>query len=179
MHPIFICLYYYYEIGTIVRIRLPLKKERDDEKLCSTSGRVDFHVQLKNESVNVPSQMHLCCTNGRENILAEELTAEPSKKVLPCSVPGRIETSYKSKTERTGYLYKALIENWVPPRPQDQENFFRDEEWLFKTKKQEDRPAPYKIEAGNDVISCSRKLWPQGHCLTEVDLYALPYTVPF
>ncbi|XP_041019688.1 uncharacterized protein LOC121261404 [Juglans microcarpa x Juglans regia] len=164
--------------GTIVRIQLPSRKDQHDEKSCSTSGRVEFHAQQKNGSVNVPNQESLGSSNGRENILAEELTAE-RKKELPCPAPERIETSYKSETERTEYLYKALIENWVPPRTQDRENLFSDEEWLFKRKKQEDRRPSQKFEAGNDVISCSCKLWPQGHYLSEVDMYALPYTVPF
>ncbi|XP_041021848.1 uncharacterized protein LOC121263120 [Juglans microcarpa x Juglans regia] len=82
--------------GAIVRIRLH-SKDQDNEKVRSTTGRVDdFHAQHKNGSVKLPSQEQGCFTNTKENILAEKLTIRP-KKEATCPVTGRHETttSYK------------------------------------------------------------------------------------
>lgn len=170
-----------HEIGTIIRIRLPLKKDRDtsvrNEQLCSTSGRVDFHCQQKNESVNVLE--HCRTTSAKECILVEDVTPSPKEK-LPFTVPGEIEaTANQNEIGRTESVCNALIEDWVPPAPQYQGDDFDNEEWLFKTK-QEDRRGSNRYKAGNEVTcSRSRSLWPHAHYMPDADIYALPYTIPF
>lgn len=101
--------------GTILRLRLPLKKHkeldasRSNKQLCSTSGRVDSPAQQKNGStpaqqkngstlaqqkngiVDVRSQEKDRSINSTKNILAKELTHGP-KKVVPGPVLRKIET---------------------------------------------------------------------------------------
>lgn len=171
----------YYEIGTIVRIRLH-SKDWDNEKLRTASGRADdFHAQHKNEGVNFRSLEQCCSTNTKENILAEKLTISPEKEAIS-PVPGSNESTTSYKNEIPGEsLYRDLVENWVPPPLQHQRNDFSDdEEWLFKTK-QENRYKSERLEARNDAISCSRSptLGPRAYYLPEADVFALPYTVPF
>ncbi|KAG7966826.1 hypothetical protein I3843_08G067700 [Carya illinoinensis] len=167
--------------GTIVRIRLH-SKGQDNEKLRFTCGRADdFHAQHKNGSVNFPSQEQGCFTNTKENILAEKLNIRP-KKEATCPVPGRHETttSYKNEIPAES-LYRTSIENWVLPPPQYHQgnDFSDDEEWLFKTQR-ENRYECERYEARNDAIGCrSPMLRPRAYFLPEADVYALPYTVPF
>lgn len=143
-----------------------MKKQRVSEQPCSTSGREDVLAPQKNESVKVPIQEQCCSTNAKENISAEEFI----RKELHCPVPGR--------TKMKESPYKALVENWVPPSLQYEGND-DDEEWLFRPK-QKDRHGSERFEAGNNV-SCggNHTLWPHANYLPQVDIYALPYTVPF
>lgn len=152
-------------------MRLPLKKQKVSEQLCSTSGREDVLTPQKNESPKVPNQEQCCSTNAKANIFAKELS---------CPVPRRTEMkSYKSKIQRIESPYKALIEHWVPPSLQHERNDFDDEEWLFRPK-QKDRHGSERFKAGNNVsCSGSHALWPHAHYLPEADIYALPFTVPF
>jgi hypothetical protein len=164
--------FFYHQIGTVIRIRLPLKKQRDtSEQLCSTSGREDVLTPRKNESAKVPNQEQCCSTNAKANIFAKELS---------CPVPGRTEmNSYKSKIQRKESPFTALVENWVPPSLQHERNDFDDEEWLFRPK-QKDRHGSERFKAANNVsCSGSRTLWPHAHYLPEADIYALPFTGPF
>lgn len=97
-------------------------------------------------------------------------------------MPGRHETttSYKNEIPAES-LYRTSIENWVLPPPQYHQgnDFSDDEEWLFKTQR-ENRYECERYEARNDAIGCrSPMLRPRAYFLPEADVYALPYTVPF
>ncbi|GLU04602.1 hypothetical protein SLE2022_217400 [Rubroshorea leprosula] len=86
-------------------------------------------------------------------------------------------TLFDGKLQRAALRYKDLIEDWVPPLPQ-QELDDDGQEWLFGTKAQE-RPAT-RYETVHD-FSCqgSISLWPHANYLPEAQIYALPFTVPF
>lgn len=115
--------------GTILRLRLPLKKHkeldasRSNKQLCSTSGRVDSPAQQKNGStpaqqkngiVDLRSQEKDCAINSTKNILAKELTHGP-KKVVPGPVLRKIETTPNPEKVVPGPVPKKIE---TKPKPE-------------------------------------------------------------
>lgn len=115
----------------------------------------------------------------------EKLTLKPCLE-LPLAVRESKKTKSDSKTSSCvngipspDSVYRTLIENWVPPPHDLGHTGFDDQEWLFGSKQQSRRESGVHKES--NVVSCSRSstLWPQANTLPEVDIFALPYTVPF
>ncbi|OIV96307.1 hypothetical protein TanjilG_09734 [Lupinus angustifolius] len=77
-------------------------------------------------------------------------------------------------------MYNSLIQNWIPP-PATCIGFDSDgQDWLFRSEQQEERRASKTVKVVTATLSCSSSsLWPRAQYLPEVELYALPYTVPF
>ena len=83
--------------------------------------------------------------------------------------------------QKEGLRYQNLIENWVPPQIlQDVCVDNEDEDWLFGGKSKLEMPEKKRV-LRDDSIPCSNtlSLWPRAQYLPEVDMFALPYTVPF
>lgn len=75
-------------------------------------------------------------------------------------------------------LYKFLIEDWVPPSLEFDQTNCDDEDWLFRTKKQVHASKSLRSQRDGPCLESSA-LWPSALYLPQVDVYALPYTVPF
>ncbi|TXG59828.1 hypothetical protein EZV62_014401 [Acer yangbiense] len=76
---------------------------------------------------------------------------------------------------------RDVIGNWVPPSIQSDCTDFGDEEWLFESK-QNQKCGSRRCE--EDIVASSHTntiTWPQPQVcyLPEVDIYALPFTVPY
>ncbi|KAI9165154.1 hypothetical protein LWI28_008738 [Acer negundo] len=76
---------------------------------------------------------------------------------------------------------RDVIGNWVPPSIQSDSTDFSDEEWLFESK-QNEKCRSRRCE--EDIVASSHTnttAWPQLQVcyLPEVDIYALPFTVPY
>uniref|UniRef100_A0A7N2KSS8 Uncharacterized protein n=1 Tax=Quercus lobata TaxID=97700 RepID=A0A7N2KSS8_QUELO len=141
--------------GTILRLRLPLKKHkeldasRSNKQLCSTSGRVDSPAQQKNGStlaqqkngiVDVRSQEKDRSINSTKNILAKELTHGP-KKVVPGPVLRKIET-----TPNPEKVVPGPVPMKIETKPKPEKVLPRKIETTPNPEKVVPGPVPKKIE---------------------------------
>lgn len=169
----------YLQSGNIIRIRLPLRKNREPdvspsgEQLRTTSGRADSLCQ-QNEIVCTPGQEGCSSTNSKTGAMLGEPTSRAEK------TSRSLDSKRKNERRKSESPYKALIEDWVPPSLQFEQKDFEDQEWLFGRKKQE-RDGYKRFKSCHEDVSClgSSTLWPCSHYLPEADVYALPYTLPF
>lgn len=196
MYRILICIC---DAGKIIRIRLSSKKHSqsdalsNEEKQCSTSGRIHVPSQIKNEIAAPRLRSEgFCSTSGSNGSIGQSLVFKTggerfqiaSKQVETVSPRPLLETKalppVMTAMQKECLLYRNLIENWVPPQMNELLAETGDEDWLFgsKTKKAEGSETR-RICRDESVSSCSASLWPRAQYLPEVDLYALPYTVPF
>ncbi|KAI3464809.1 hypothetical protein Pfo_021472 [Paulownia fortunei] len=184
--------------GKIIRIRLPSKKQNqsdasaNEQQLCSTSGRTHFPSQNKDDTGLRRRSEDFCCTSEGTSNIGQGLVRRTDKEQISLTSQ-LIKTVAAGKTQipsandavmtsmqREELQYKNLIENWVPPQWQDATPDTDDLDWLFQGKNQDIRAKKRQI-SGNDSISCSSSsaLWPCAQYLQEVDVFALPFTVPF
>lgn len=77
-------------------------------------------------------------------------------------------------------MYKALVEEWSPPPILAEREDPDEQEWLFGAKPQK-APGRLKAETSSDAPCPAGgcHLWPRAHYLPDVEIFALPYTVPF
>ncbi|KAK6115188.1 hypothetical protein DH2020_007457 [Rehmannia glutinosa] len=164
--------------GKLIRIKLPPKKQNqsdapsNEQQRCSTSGKT--HNPSQNENVR---QM------GEDFSRAEQIcsTSQPIETFVARKIPNPSTTgAVLTPMQKAELQYKNLIESLVPPQPHDALLNADDSDWLFKGKNQEFCGEKKRI-SGNDSMSCSSSsgLWPRAQYLREVDVYALPFTVPF
>ncbi|KAA8528766.1 hypothetical protein F0562_036121 [Nyssa sinensis] len=185
--------------GTILRIRLPLKKHKEPDTLVSkeqfgfTSGRTDLTAQRKYAVAHGPHQQEFCSTSKERETALQAITPGPYKEPS-CSTFGRagtfardniqtttVSTSVGNEVQRAESLYRDLVENWVPLplAPQSEQSDFDDLEWLFGRKHQS-KHGEKRSTFSDDANCCgSSELWPRAQYFPEADIYALPYTVPF
>ncbi|KAL2503952.1 hypothetical protein Adt_19573 [Abeliophyllum distichum] len=185
-------------LGNIIKIRLSSKKKNvpdtssNKPQLCSTSGRVDFPVQRKDEIVLRASKGTVCPTSeGTHNLVQGFPTRTDQELVFSASrqtesaAQGKLGTSSGANavltpTQRLELQYKNLVENWVPSELHNLANDPNDQEWLFQSKDKGVRPEK-RFRSSGDGMSCSSSLalWPQSKYLPDADIYALPFVVPF
>ncbi|GKV44106.1 hypothetical protein SLEP1_g51325 [Rubroshorea leprosula] len=129
------------------------------EDPCSTSQNASPKVTLKLNK-NVPFQSS--CASERSVSKAE---ATLTAKLCSCCPP-TITSQFKN-----------LVEDWIPP--QMESSGVEDKEWLFQ-RVQNLRTAAKRTELENVGLSQENLThWPQAFHLPDVDLYALPFTIPF
>ncbi|KAK6131306.1 hypothetical protein DH2020_034956 [Rehmannia glutinosa] len=117
-------------------------------------------------------------TRGHEQICS---TSQPIETFVARKIPNPSTTgAVLTPMQKAELQYKNLIESLVAPQPHDALLNADDSDWLFKGKNQEFCGEKKRI-SGNDSMSCSSSsgLWPRAQYLREVDVYALPFTVPF
>lgn len=73
-------------------------------------------------------------------------------------------------------LYKSLL--LIPPLTYDGFESL-DEDWLFSSEAESRPRASKKMKCDSDVFKLSSSMWPRAEYFPEVDVYALPYAVPF
>ncbi|XP_057794874.1 uncharacterized protein LOC131011111 [Salvia miltiorrhiza] len=176
--------------STSGRIHGPPQIENDvslrqrSEGFCSTSGstsNVGQSLVLKTggEWIHVASNRVKTAAPLQTNALpapAKKIkTASPLEtKALP------VANTVLTAMQKEVLLYQNLIENWVPPQMHDGCVDNGDEDWLFGGKSKLE-PSEKRRVCRDDSIPCSNtlSLWPCAQYLPEVDLFALPFTVPF
>ncbi|KAL0438396.1 UNVERIFIED_CONTAM: hypothetical protein Slati_2322600 [Sesamum latifolium] len=179
----------------IIRIRLPSKKPNESDasdRICSTSGRAPFTSQNKDDISLKHNRGNVCCTLQGISNIAQGLPQRTDTEQI-CSTSGQrnpvnaVKTGIPSANnkvmtpmQRMELQYKNLIENWIPPQWQDSSLDSDEQDWLFQGKN-EGKRAEKRQKAGNDSLPCSSSsaIWPHAQYLQEVDVYALPFTVPF
>lgn len=185
--------------GKIIRIRLSSKKQNqfdvnvDEQKHCSTSGRIQFPPQTDNDTALGQRSEGFCSTPrstttnvGKGLVLKAggERIQLASKKIDPTPVFEKISLPAADPVltpmQKEGLLYRNLIENLAPPRFQDGCVDAADEDWLFGANNKVERTEKKSMCRDESMPYCNTSLlWPRAQYLPEVDIYALPYTFPF
>lgn len=173
-----------YFSGKIIRIRLSKKPNQTDasaneqQQVCSTSGRADLPTQ-NIDDINLRQTK----SNGISNtyhvlpleISKEQVSSSSKQMKLPAI---SVKDSVMSPMQRIALQYKNLTENCTLPPLEIVSSADDDLDWLFQGKNQGEK----RRVCRNDGLSCSSSLmlWPpRAQHLPEVDVYALPYTIPF
>ncbi|XP_030441102.1 uncharacterized protein LOC115663224 [Syzygium oleosum] len=181
--------------ASIIRIRLPLQRHKDPEMLpsgeqpCSAPVRLDVFGHEKHEHAprsstdqrEHPCSISLSAGEGSasklgptEQRLSSGVAETSSRKNGTSSSPSLDERGLSPSEIK----YRNLVENWVPPSFHSGCADLDDQEWLFE-RKQLNCDAG-KCKADYDGLTYgSPSPWPRMHYLPEVDMYALPYTVPY
>ncbi|KAM5546827.1 hypothetical protein ABKV19_001380 [Rosa sericea] len=167
--------------------QLPLQRNKDPAVL----SREEQPSQLLLQNQKVPRVLlreeQPCSVSGRTADASVQGRCEPAPVLgrdegeKPCSTSG-IEGKEDRKSKRRASQYNELFEKWVEPPllsslpPTDIDD---DQGWLLKTNKNPNCEVE-KCVAASDSLSCGDSVsWPRARLLPEVDIYALPYTVPF
>ncbi|KAK2660761.1 hypothetical protein Ddye_007294 [Dipteronia dyeriana] len=166
----------------ILRIRLPTQKQRESDALpskelsCSTAGKVSESQDQQTETVHVRGKkQQQCSTNSINGELPPPKSDLGRKEKVE---PSGAKTAFEIEMQRTESLYQSLLGDLVSIPLVPQMDTSEDLEWLLGTKKQ--RGASKTLKASDDV-SCrqSSSMWLHAQYLPEVDIYSLPYTIPF
>ncbi|XVE69698.1 hypothetical protein DITRI_Ditri10aG0011900 [Diplodiscus trichospermus] len=158
--------------GNVIKIKFSLKKlcEPDaslsEDPACSTSGRADSSTPPKAQDQCYP------CTSVPERV---QWCGKECREPIPSSSAASVSDN---RMQKAVLQYKTLIEDWMPLPLQVKQND-DDDDWLFMTK-QQGKPMAKRFEFDN-VVKCrvAATSCPSAYLLPEVDIYALPYTVPF
>ncbi|KAL6527473.1 hypothetical protein OROGR_016563 [Orobanche gracilis] len=150
---------------------------KEEEQPCSTSGR------------------SACPAKSRdvENTLKGGCNLKNNSEQQKCSSFGQIKgkngikstpESVLSPMQKMDLQYKNLLENRFQPQIQDMCLYTDDLDWLLKGRNQDDqetRAEKKRRFASDSSLSCSKSvgLWLRAEYLREVDVYALPFTVPY
>ncbi|XP_051139471.1 stress response protein NST1-like isoform X2 [Andrographis paniculata] len=184
--------------GKIIRIRLSSKKQNEsnvsslgEPQLCSTSGQAESisHDNSKT-ALRYPGAISCNTTNQTDSIPQGPLQRSNQKEICSTSRPTstlapvgtRIPpttTTATPKLHKMELKLKNIMENWFPPRLEDVPQDLDDQDWLFGRKKcipteKRQKPVIPSVPCSSDAA-----LWPRAQHLPEVDIYALPFTVPF
>ncbi|KAG6585530.1 hypothetical protein SDJN03_18263, partial [Cucurbita argyrosperma subsp. sororia] len=108
-------------------------------------------------------------------VAVKDPISKPNIKDLPLHAVDIGSTHRKRKPSDSAY--EDLFDKWVPPTLQLGQQT-DDEEWLFGTKKQDERTKTNQASS-HAPICRSSSLWPRGQFVPEADVYMLPYTIPF
>ncbi|PNY03733.1 hypothetical protein L195_g000141 [Trifolium pratense] len=104
---------------------------------------------------------------------------KPLQNLAPVNAKPANETVNKEsrrdkESRRVEALYKSLHN--IQPVTYDGLDSL-DQDWLFSSVPKEAIPVAKKQKT--DAFQCSKSLWPRAQYMPEIDIYALPYTVPF
>ncbi|KAL6506701.1 hypothetical protein OROHE_022533 [Orobanche hederae] len=163
-------------VKKIIRIRLPLKKHNQsnalasEQRICSTSGNTN--VPSQNEHVVVGNR------NEREQICS---TSRPIETFITKKTPNQsMIDPVLTPMQRLELQYTNLMGSLVPPQQQDSSLDVDDDlDWLMKSKNRESCDRRPRVHGDHSMSCSSSSLWPRAQYLQEVDIYALPFTVPF
>lgn len=184
-----------YESGNILRIRLPSQKsikcDISDEQLSTTPIRRDIPDKIAYET----EQNRTCpaaSVAAAPPSTAQALPPRPLNELRESQIPlslhegdirsrgGHVSKEFKKK-QKLLKKYTDLLGNFIPPTQQSLSFDAEDQDWLFGVKHQKE---PMQLDRSSTVdsqISCSSScsMWPKARHIPEVDIYALPYTIPF
>lgn len=166
--------------------QLPLQRNKDPAVL----SREEQPLQKHKVPQVLPREDQPCSVSGRTADGSVQGMCEPTPGLgrdegeKPCSTSRHVgkEKRRSSRASCRASQYRELIENWVEPPllpsllSTDNDD---DQGWLLKANKNQNCGVEKRI-AASDSLSCGDSVsWPRARLLPEVDMYALPFTVPF
>ncbi|KAK4804645.1 hypothetical protein SAY86_004462 [Trapa natans] len=193
-------------VRTGIKIRIPLSKTSSvpeahivREPACSTSCSRDEEAL-----VQPPKKIRIRFTKrscDREASIVNEGACSTSSStaavalLLPLTVPepsppaanirSTRSTLAKCKEEKPPTeesLYDSLFEGFSFPPISAERNDPDDQEWLFRTKLQDNKSTVRLLDETNGDVSASSldcSSWARARFVPDVEVFALPYTVPF
>ncbi|WMV27759.1 hypothetical protein MTR67_021144 [Solanum verrucosum] len=175
--------------GSIIRIRLSKKGVQGEISASSKEKHLPKPAQQVAEvTVRASAERAnpLLKTTNKRSCPPPVVVSEPSTSncgwVDRVAVDNATPSCSEVHENSIEFQYKNLIENWLPPSlPSDNLDLDDDQSWLFQRKPKQARVEEKNIGSSNDKTcgSCSSLWQPRAQYLPDVDLYALPYTVPF
>lgn len=166
--------------------QLPLQRNKDPAVL----SREEQPLQKHKVPQVLPREDQPCSVSGRTSDGSVQGMCEPTPGLgrdegeKPCSTSRHVgkEKRSSSRSSCRASQYRELIENWVEPPllpSQLSTDIDDDQGWLLKANKNQNCGVEKRI-AASDSLSCGDSVsWPRARLLPEVDMYALPFTVPF
>ncbi|XP_065880749.1 uncharacterized protein [Euphorbia lathyris] len=184
--------------GNILRIRLPLQRHREPvaslraEGLCSESVKAVSvaTVPCREECNSVASNSEFgseaakvkeaCVADLKAKACVEDLKANKKPNNIACNeTKTDSASSHKKKPHKLELRYKSLIDDWIPPALELDQNLF-DDSWLLEPKENEGPGCKrFKLLHGDQQSHERTSVWPCARYLSEADILALPYSVPF
>lgn len=146
-----------------------------------TSGNQTKPEQPHSTPVKARDSSSLKLSKEKDSCLSCEAVAETSVKRALTNSSTNLHSARPSSSV---VKYAKLVENWVPPCLLNwSEEDLGDQEWHFQ-RQQEDRHGvrdQRKVENAVLAFTHGSSLgpWPQVCFLPEVEIHALPYTIPY
>ncbi|PIN10788.1 hypothetical protein CDL12_16618 [Handroanthus impetiginosus] len=177
--------------GKILRIRLSSRgqtQSSEQQNDCSTCGRIHLPSQNKADVDGRRRRVDSCCTSEGTSSMVQGLGFRTDGERIcltslsneTVAAAGKTQFPNLTKMQRVELQYQNLTENWAPPQLQGVSCEPEDLNWLFQGKNQF-KNAQKKLISANGSMPCSSssELFPRAKQLQEIDMYALPFTVPF
>ncbi|CAI8606614.1 unnamed protein product [Vicia faba] len=147
------------------------KDETHNQLSVNSASKVCRPTLIKDEThnqLNANSASKVC--KALNNLVPVDAPSKPLKNLVPVVAPTANE-SVNEESRRMESLYNSLLT--IPPIKYDCFDSL-DQDWLFRAE-----PVSKKKKI-DDAIQCSKSLWPpRAQYMPEVEMYALPFTVPF
>lgn len=173
--------------GSIIRIRLSKKGVQGEISVSKEKHLPKPAQQVAEVTVRTSAERAnpLLKTTNKGSCPPPVAVSEPSTS--NCGWVDRVAednaTPSCSKVHENSieFHYKNLIENWLPPSlPSDNLDLEDDQSWLFQRKPKQARVEEKNLGGSDKTCGSCSSLWQQrAQYLPDVELYALPYTVPF
>ncbi|KFK44135.1 hypothetical protein AALP_AA1G219800 [Arabis alpina] len=158
--------------GNPLRIRFVFKKPKEaevlpqeEDRVCSTSGA----ERLREIPIAAPSSK---TCDPIENLLSTSLESDK------IAIPSELKRRKKHKPSKES-RYSTLFDECVLPCISLEKDDSNSDDWLFGTRRQENASTKATIKKDGDMITSGDYSLPRARFLTEVDIFSLPYTVPF
>ncbi|KAI4316960.1 hypothetical protein L6164_024881 [Bauhinia variegata] len=170
--------------GTVIRIRLPLRKQREpeasqqDDRLVSTSSSESFPRETNG---SLPQQR--CFTSAEIHQCVQDSKSEECKGlgrlIQESAAAVSSGNSLENGSQSEASVYNSLFQSWVPPPIKFEGANSGNMDWLLGSELEE-RPISKKLKSAARGPHCSpQALWPRAQFLPEAEMYALPYAIPF
>ncbi|CAL1383873.1 unnamed protein product [Linum trigynum] len=162
----------------VIKIKLNAPKPEEPVSTEQIGQPSTSSSQQKNNDVSERLPHPPSTSDLRKN--EKDVSAEVGKTPIHVS-SGSKKRSGSKKTSKQD-LYESLTSGWMPPALQSGQSEPGVElDWLFASRK----PGSLSTSEGSKIVSsCSAAssctaVWPRAQFLPEVEVYSLPYTVPF
>ncbi|CAN1127332.1 hypothetical protein LINPERPRIM_LOCUS29569 [Linum perenne] len=167
-------------------------RPRDIVAATSSSKPTNANEDRPRDAVATTSSSHL--TDVREDRPRHPVAAAPEtstsfpdltkkEKDASAKVSSGSHSKGSRRLNKKMSIYESLTNGWAFPALVAEQSETEDLDWLSTSRKSGRHTSSSKANPNNGAAStCSASLcttWPKAQCLPEVDVYALPYTIPF
>lgn len=171
--------------GSIIRIRLskkgvPGEISASKEKQLPKPAQQIAEVNVRTSAERTHPLLKTTNLSCRPPVSVSEPSTSNSGRVDRVAVDTSTPSCSKVHENSIEFQYKNLIENWLPPSLQSDNNLDDDQSWLFQRKPKQARVEEKNVGSNDTAYGSCSLLWqPRAQYLPGADLYALPYTIPF